>query len=120
MNRRCRIYKTNPNGQGEKFRTLIIYMCSCLYSTVQLPGASLASVEVSLNTYKICEGHNIFVKDRYIHRYTAYLGIMKHPPSIQIKIYKKNVISGDPSLFVWTNSFDLIFKFCGSLNINVR
>ena len=119
MNRKCRSYKTNPNGQGEKFGTLNIHVqLFVLHCTTTWRQPSLSRGFVS--TYKICEGHNIFVKDRYIDRYTAYLGIMKHPPSIQIKIYKKNVICGDPSLFVWTNLFDLLFKLCGSLNINDR
>ena len=35
-------------GQGEQHRTLSVHIYSCLYSILQLPGASLASVEVLL------------------------------------------------------------------------
>ena len=34
--------------QAEQLRTLDVHIYSCLYSIVQLTGASLASVEVSL------------------------------------------------------------------------
>ena len=48
-------------GQAEQLRPLCVDMYSCLYSTVKLPGASLASVEVSLTlVYK-------FETDKQIH-----------------------------------------------------
>ena len=52
-------------GQAEQLRTLSVDMYSCLYSTVQLPGASLALVEVSL----ICPP-NCWVEDRETGRQT--------------------------------------------------
>ena len=35
-------------GEAEQLCTLSVDMCSCLYATVQLAGASLAVAEVSL------------------------------------------------------------------------
>jgi hypothetical protein len=52
-------------GQAEQLCTLCVEMYSSCSSPVQLPGASLASVEVSLTLLEK------FGKDRYAHRYTA-------------------------------------------------
>ena len=48
------VLKINQMGldHAEQLRTLDVHMYSCLYSTVQLTGASLASVEVSLTLVK--------------------------------------------------------------------
>ena len=40
-------------GQAEQHRTLsVVHKCSCSYSTVQLPGASLASADVLLTHFE--------------------------------------------------------------------
>ena len=54
-------------GQAEQIHTLSVDIYSCLYSTVQLPGARLASEEVSL---KILDFF-------WIHRYTNTLMCLK-------------------------------------------
>ena len=38
-------------GQAEQHCTFCVHVFSCVYSTVQLPGASLASVEVYIDTF---------------------------------------------------------------------
>ena len=55
-------------------------MISCLYRTVQLPGASLASAEVSLT---------LLEKDRYTDRYTAvFVELLPQLNRATIKINK--------------------------------
>ena len=51
--------------QAEQLCTLSVDRCSCLLSTVQLPGVSLASVEVSLTFLEN------FGSDTQTDRYTA-------------------------------------------------
>ena len=60
-------------GQAEQHFTLSLHMYNCLYSTVYLPGASLASIEVLLTISQNCGRPEIEDGqiNRQIDRYTA-------------------------------------------------
>ena len=59
-------------SQAEQHRTLSVHIYSCLYSIVQLPGASLAAVEVSSTLSENCGQI-----DRQINRGTEYKGVYR-------------------------------------------
>ena len=51
-------------GQAEKLCTLSVDIHNCLYSTIQLPGASLATAEVSLTLWETFETEGQIDKQR--------------------------------------------------------